>query len=139
MRRKAVSIVIITAILIIVSYLIWDISQLRPFAGTYISIDAEDSTYELTLSGTGRISITDIGAGNPALNGFVYTVPDSNNHFRIRTFGETDSSFLGLKDTKTAIWLSSIRHQDDEQSSSDYNVIVLEASDSMQFNEKGYE
>lgn len=135
MKKRHIIILTIIAVLIISGYLIWGFSHLSTYAGKYISVDADDSTYELTLTKTGHISITDIGAGNPALEGFVYIVPDANNNFRIRTFGETDKTFLGLGENKLNIWLITIgRLAIDEESPATYKAIVLEAADSMQFN-----
>jgi len=56
-------------------------------------------------------------------------------------YGETEGAFLGIKDHKLAIWPALVGRQPaDAQKPVSFHIITLEtASESMQFNEKGYE
>ena len=139
MRRKPLIISLIIIVLIICGYLTWDITQIGKYEGEYVSVDAKDSLYELTVSKTGHVSIADVGAGNSALEGLMYVVPDPDNQFRIKTFGETDKTFLGLENNKLRIRPAILGQTSDDQAAATLRVIIFEASDSMQFNEKGYE
>ena len=142
MKNKKMLMSLIAVILLASSgYIVWDLYIIRPLAGEYVSVDATDSLYELTLSKAGRINVVDVGAGNPVIEGFVFAVPDSVNRLRIKTYGETDGAFLGIKDHKLSIYPASLGYQPaDSKAPVSLHIIVLEtASESMQFNEKGYE
>ena len=142
MKNRKMLMSLIAAMLIAAAgYIVWDLYIIRPLAGEYVSVDAKDSLYELTLSKAGRINVVDVGAGNPALEGFVFAVPDSVNRLRIKTYGETDGAFLGIKDHKLSIYPASLGYQPaDSQTPVSFHIITLETdSESMQFNEKGYE
>ncbi len=140
-RKPAIIVSIVIIMIAFAGYPIWDIYHIHSLEGEYVSVDAADSLYELTLTKTGRISIVDVGAGNPVLEGIVFAVPDSENRLRIKTYGETDGAFLGIKDHKLTIWPASIGYQPaDAQIPVSFHIITLETvSESMQFNEKGYE
>ena len=109
MKNKKMLMSLIAVILLASSgYIVWDLYIIRPLAGEYVSVDATDSLYELTLSKAGRINVVDVGAGNPVIEGFVFAVPDSVNRLRIKTYGETDGAFLGIKDHKLSIYPASL-------------------------------
>lgn len=72
MKNKKMLMSLIAVILLASSgYIVWDLYIIRPLAGEYVSVDATDSLYELTLSKAGRINVVDVGAGNPVIEGFV--------------------------------------------------------------------
>ena len=142
MKHKKILMSLIAVILIAASgYIVWNLYIIRPLAVEYVSVDARDSLYELTLSKAGHISVVDIGAGNPAIEGIVFAVPDPVNRLRIKTYGETDGAFLEIKDHKLSIYPATLGYQPaDSQTPVSFHIITLEtASESMQFNEKGFE
>lgn len=132
------SIVIIAAILLAV----WETSEIRSFAGQYVSVDAVDSTYELTLSPSGRLTVSDIGAGNPAVDGLILRTSPSDSKYTLKCGGETDEVFLDLgeSDGRASVWLSWIGRVENDETNESFRVIIIETGTArMQFNEKGYE
>ena len=136
-RIIVVSIIVIS--LILMGYFIWGTSEIRKFAGEYESVDATDSSYELTLSKTGKLTVVDVGAGNPAVEGYVFRVPFRDTYF-LKTGGETDGAFLSLEENqgKADVWLSVIGQVEGENLE-DFRIITIETrSGHMQFNESSY-
>lgn len=132
---------IIIAVLVIlfvaVVYLIWEISEIQQFIGTYEAADATDSAYELTLSRTGRIKVVDIGAGNPALEGFLYRTPLSakDGKYIVKAGGETNPVFLDLGSSgmKADGWLSMILREDRGDSEFCKIIVLQTGTEHMQF------
>jgi len=109
MRLKKTKVVIIVILLIGVVAYLWTTADVRQFAGKYTAVDATDSAYELTLSKFGRVHVADVGAGNPALDGFIYRIPFRDEYY-LKAGGETDDVFLdlGKHNGKAKVWLSAI-------------------------------
>ena len=138
-RRSSALVIILVILFLAAVYIIWEVNEIWRFAGNYQVVTEADSTYELILSQTGRITIVDVGAGNPALEGFLYRTPLSakDGKYVIRAGGETDPVFLDLGENgmKANAWLSIIGLESPE-GFEPCNVINLETeTDRMQFNE----
>lgn len=142
--RKRISIIIIVFLLAALAYFMWETAEIRNYAGLYEAVDAKDSAYELSLSKIGRISVADIGAGNPAVEGWIYRIPFSadNNRYKLIAGGETNEVFLdiGSNKNKTWVWLSEIGISEENAEPKAFRIITIENdSDHMQFNESGYD
>ena len=130
-------IAVLVILFVAVVYLIWEISEIQRFTGTYEAVGDKDSAYELTLSGTGRIKVVDIGAGNPALEGLLYRTPLSakDGKYIVKAGGETNPVFLDLGGSgmRANGWLSMVLRED--RGDSEFcKIIVLETeSEHMQF------
>ena len=144
---KKIRILVITLLIIgiVAGGFVWETEEVRRFAGDYVAVDAQDSAYELILSKIGRIKVVDVGAGNPAIEGWIYRTPSSAEYSRyyLKTGGETDGVFLGLEENngKATVWLSLLgRAIADDEEPTPFRVITIETkTDHMQFNEKGFE
>lgn len=130
-------IAILVILFVAVVYLIWESSEIQRFTGTYEAVGDKDSAYELTLFRTGRIKVVDIGAGNPALEGFLYRTPLSakDGKYIVKAGGETNPVYLNLGDSgmRANGWLSMILRED--RGDSEFcKIIVLETgTEHMQF------
>ena len=143
MKKTRIAVITLFIIVIVMVGLIWETTEIRQYAGEYVSIDARDSTYVLKLSKTGHISVEDVGAGTPALEGRIYRSSFSASMYYLITGGETDGVFLDLGENngKAYVWLSELGQTitDDEEPTA-FKVITIETgTDHMQFNEKGFE
>ena len=137
MKRSRLIITISAIAFFAIGFFAWEIAEIRQFAGEYVAVDAHDSAYELNLSRTGQISVVDIGAGNPALEGYIF-----RNLFAAGSGRETDDAFLDLGENKgkASVWLSSLGQTDADDEPAVLRVITIETgTDHMQFNEKGFE
>ena len=138
--KKTRVIGITLVILLVIGGLAWETAEIRQCAGEYIAVDAQDSAYELNLSKIGRISVVDVGAGNPALEGWIYRSPFSTeyNRYHLITYGETDNAFLNIGEGDASVWISAIGQTYIDPA--EYKVITIETeTEHMQFNEKGFE
>ena len=145
MKKVRIAVITLFIIVIVVGGIIWETTEIRQYAGEYVAVDVQDSTYVLSLSKTGRISVIDVGAGNPAIEGWIYRTPFSAVYSRyyLKSGGETDSAFLDLGENngKAVVWLFELgRAVADDEEPTPFSVITIETgTDQMQFNEKGFE
>jgi len=144
MKRSRLIITISAIAFFAIGFFAWETAEIRQFAGEYVAVDAHDSAYELNLSRTGQISVVDIGAGNPALEGYIFRNPFAagSGRYYLRSSGETDDAFLDLGENKgkASVWLSSLGQTDADDEPAVLRVITIETgTDHMQFNEKGFE
>ena len=134
---------IIIALLIIViaaASFVWEPAEIRHYAGEYVSVDAKDGAYELSLSGTGHISVTDAATGDQVMEGRIYRTSFTDGHYNLNAGGNTDDTFLDLRNNggKASVWLSIIGQIED--GGTDFGIVIIETeTDHMQFNEKGFE
>ena len=137
-RKRIITVLLIVLIIVTIGYLLIVRSEIRQFAGTYKAVDAADSEYELTLSKTGKISVADVGAGNPVLEGHIYKSPFKTEYY-LKAGGETDDVFLDLGECKgkAKVWLSAIGQTYVDPAV--YRIIIIETETAhMKFNEKSY-
>ena len=137
--RKIIIALFIIAIAAVAGF-VWETAEIRHYAGEYVSVDATDAAYELSLSGTGHISVTDAATGDQVMEGRIYRTPFTDGHYNLNAGGNTDDTFLDLGNNggKASVWLSIIGQIED--GGTDFGIVIIETeTDHTQFNEKGFE
>ena len=140
MKKSRIKVITLIIIVLVILGFAWETAEIRQYAGEYVAVDAQDSAYELTLSKLGKINVVDVGAGNPALEGWIYRFPFSteSNRYHLLTCGETDNAFLNIGEGDASVWISAIGQTYIDPA--EYKVITIETgTEHMQFNEKGFE
>ena len=134
--KKVIKIILIVLIGLGVLNLGYDFYCFHNLNKNYESVDAEDTTYGLSISIIGNFSIADIGAGNPAIKGHLFKIPFTDNKYIVNCLFDEDfdEHFLNMK---SKFQVMNIYPQIiGNKFKQDYHVIIFETEkEHMQFNE----